>query len=179
VQRRIRTVLAELLRAPERELRLAPDGCSVPTFGAPLRAFATAFAALAVPEQTPAGAGREHAAALDRLRAAMIAHPENVAGSGDLVTDLMVLAGGRIAAKSGAEGLFCLAAPARGLGIAIRILDGSYRAHATVVAAVLEQLELLDPATIAALLERHSPIVRNHNGWHVGEIRPAFRLAAA
>jgi L-asparaginase II len=179
VQRRIRSVLAELLRLPEAELRLAPDGCSVPTFGAPVRAFATAFAALAAPERTPAGAGREHAVALNRLRAAMIAHPENVAGTGDLVTDLMELAGGRVAAKSGAEGLFCFAAPERGLGVAIRILDGSYRAHAVVAAAVLEQLELLDPATIAALLERQSPILRNHNGWRIGEIRPAFRLAAA
>jgi L-asparaginase II len=102
-----------------------------------------------------------------------------VAGTGDLVTDLMTLAGGRIACKSGAEGLICLAVPERGLGIAIRILDGSFRAHPVIVAAVLEQLDLLDPATIAAVLERQSPVLRNHNGWPVGEMRAAFQLTVA
>src|SRR3712207_6961970 len=48
---------------------------------------------------------------LDRIRAAMIAHPENVAGTGDLVTDLMELGRGEIVAKSGAEGLICLGLP--------------------------------------------------------------------
>ena len=76
--------------------------------------------------------GREHAIALDRLRAAMTAYPENVAGHGQLVTDLMALSDGRIVAKSGAEGLICLAVPERDLGIAIRVLDGGFRTHAAV-----------------------------------------------
>ena len=61
------------------------------------------------------------------------------------------------------------------LGIAIRILDGSFRAHAAVVAAVLEQLELPAPATIAALRGRHYPIVRNHKGWQVVAIQAPIR----
>lgn len=177
LQRRILGVMAAVLRRPAAEVRLATDGCSLPTFGASMRAFATAFATLAAPERAPAGAGREHAAALRRLRGAMTAHPENVGGGGQLVTDLMQLAGGRIAAKSGAEGLFCLAVPQSGLGIAIRILDGSFRAHAVVVGAVLTQLGLLDVAAVAALAARHDPELRNHNGRHVGELRAAFRLA--
>jgi L-asparaginase II len=156
---------------------MATDGCSLPTFGAPLRAFAVAYATLADPAAAPAGGGREHAAALTRLRSAMVAHPENVAGDGDLVTDLMALTAGRIAAKSGAEGLICLALPERRLGIAVRVLDGSFRAHAEVVFAVLEQLAVLDSAALAALRDRHPPAIRNHNGWEAGEIRPVFRLS--
>jgi L-asparaginase II len=155
------------------------DGCSLPTFGAPVRAFATAYAALAAPEQVPAGSGRDHAAALDRLRTAMIAHPENVAGHGQFVTDLMALSDGHIAAKSGAEGLICLAVPDRGLGIAIRVMDGSFRTHAPVTVATLEQLGILDAATRDAILESHSPQLRNHNGRLVGEIRPVFDLEGA
>ena len=179
LQRRVRGLMTELLRLPESEIRPATDGCSLPTFGAPLRAFATAYATLAAPERAPAGAGREHAPALNRLRDAMTAHPENVAGPGNFVTDVMALSGGRVAAKSGAEGLICLAVPERGLGVAVRVLDGSFRAHAVVVAAILEHLEVLDRATIAALLERHNPEIRNYNGWHVGDLRPAFRLRTA
>jgi L-asparaginase II len=176
VQRTIRGVVAEVCRVPAADLRLATDGCSVPTFGASIRAFATAYAALAAPERTPSGAGREHTAALTRLRRAMTTYPENVAGTDSLVTDLMAISDGAVVAKSGAEGLICLAIPAHELGIAIRIADGSFRAHPVVAAAVLEQLNALDPAVVAAVRERDDPTIRNHNGWQVGEMRAAFRL---
>lgn len=176
LQQRILGIMAEVIRIPEERIVLGADGCSLPTFGAPVRAFATAFAALAAPERTPAGAGREHAVALNRLRQAMTAHPENVAGHGQFVTDVMALSNGRIAAKSGAEGLICLAVPERELGIAIRVIDGSFRAHPDVTLAALEQLGILDAAARDAILRHHSPELRNHNDRLVGEIRPIFQL---
>ncbi len=179
LQQRILGIMAEVMRVPEQTIILGTDGCSLPTFGAPVRAFAAAYAALAAPERVAPGAGREHAPALDRLRAAMTAHPENVAGHGHLVTDLMALSGGRVAAKSGAEGLICLAVPERGMGIAIRVLDGTFRTHTAVTVAALEQLDILDAETRDAILERHSPELRNHNGRLVGEIRPVFQLELA
>jgi L-asparaginase II len=179
LQLRIFGIMAEVMRVPEETIVLGSDGCSLPTFGASVRAFATAYAALAAPERTLPGDGREHSVALDRLRAAMTAFPENVAGPGQFVTDLMALSGGRVAAKSGAEGLICLAVPEQNLGIAIRVLDGTFRTHAPVTVAVLEQLGILDAHTRDAILERHSPELRNHNGGLVGEIRPAFHLERA
>ena len=179
LQRRILGIMAGVMRVPAERIVLGTDGCSLPTFGAPLRAFATAYAALAAPDRVAEGAGREHAAALDRLRAAMIAHPENVAGHGGFVTTLMELSGGRVAAKGGAEGLLCLAVPERELGIAIRVIDGSFRAHPVVAVAALEQLGILDDATREAILDRHSPELRNHNGRLVGEIRPVYQFASA
>jgi L-asparaginase II len=179
LQQRILGIMAEVLRVPRESIVLGTDGCSLPTFAAPLRAFATAYAVLAAPEQAPVDAGREHAAALARLRNAMTAHAENVSGPGRIVTDLMTLTRGRIVAKSGAEGLLCLAVPERGLGIAIRVRDGSFRAHPAVAVAALEQLGVLDAGTGDAILARHSPELRNHNGLLVGEIRPAFRLEGA
>jgi L-asparaginase II len=176
LQRRILRLMAEVMRVPESSIVLGTDGCSLPTFAAPLRAFATAYAALAAPRSVPVAAGRDHAAALERLRGAMTAHPDNVSGEGHLVTDLMALTGGRVVAKTGAEGLICLAVPERELGIAIRVLDGSYRAHAVVACSTLVQLGILDAATRAAILERHPPALRNHNGRLVGEIRPSFAL---
>ena len=178
LQQRILGIMAEVMRVPRETIVLGTDGCSLPTFGASVQAFATAFAALAAPQQIPAGAGLEHAAALNRLRTAMTTHPENVAGNGHFVTDLMALSNGRIAAKSGAEGLICLAVPERALGIAIRVLDGSFRTHPDVTLETLKQLDILDAPTREAILARHSPELRNHNGRLVGEIRPAFQLTA-
>ena len=180
LQRRILTIVAEVLRMEERQVALAPDGCALPTFGAPLRSFATAYATFARPEQAPAGAGREHAAALTRLRDAMAAHPENISGEAELDTDLMALSEGKVIAKLGAEGLLCLAVPERGMGIAIRVLDGDHsdRARAVVALAALEQLRLVEPDVIQALRERHGGAIANFHGRAVGEVRARFRLAA-
>jgi L-asparaginase II len=65
------------------------------------------------------------------------------------------------------------------LGIAVRVTDGSFRTHAAVTVATLEQLGVLDVPTGDAILERHSPQLRNHNGRVVGEIRPVFELVRA
>lgn len=176
LQQRILGIMATVLRLPAAAIGRGTDGCSLPTFAAPVAAMARSWATLADPDGAPEGQGRQHAAALGRLAAAMVAAPENVAGDGEFVTDLMDLAGGRIVAKSGAEGLICLAVPGRGLGIAVRILDGSFRAHPVVVGDILRQLDALDDATLAAIAARHPATIRNHNGWPVGEMRPAFTL---
>lgn len=179
LQRTILSHIAEVCRVPEQRFQLATDGCSVPTFGTSIQAFATAFAALARPEEVPVNAGRCYAEALNRLRAAMMAHPENVAGTDDPVTDLMLVGGGAIAAKTGAEGMLCAAIPAHGLGIAIRIADGTYRALPVVIASVLEQLEAVDASILAVFRERQPSELRNHNQRLVGEIRAAFTLQRA
>jgi L-asparaginase II len=88
----------------------------------------------------------------------------------------MAVTHGRIVAKLGAEGLLCLAIPGQRLGIAIRILDGSERARGAVALATLRQLDLLSAAELAEFERRQPQSVTNHNGWHVGEIRPAFDL---
>jgi L-asparaginase II len=176
LQRRILGIIAMVLRVPEASIVLGTDGCSLPTFAAPISAFAAAYATLATPDRAPPGAGQEHAPALDRLRTAMTAHPENVGGGGQFVSELMSVSEGRIVAKTGAEGLLCLGIPERGLGIAVRALDGTWRTHPAVVVSALEQLDILDDTTRTALLARHSPELRNHNGRLVGEVRPTFRL---
>ena len=177
LQMEIRRNVAELCRVAPESLAVAIDGCSVPTFGTSVSGFALAFASLAAPEDAPAGAGREHATALTRLREAMISAPENVAGEGDLVTDLMRAGGGEIVAKSGAEGLICLGIPRRRIGIAIRVADGSFRSHAAIVLALLRELNLVDETILAAIAGRHSLELRNHNGRRVGDIRAAFTLS--
>lgn len=179
-QRAILGVVAAICRMKPEDVRLATDGCSVPTFGLAVERMAVAYATLAAPEAAPAGGGREHAAALNRLRAAMTAHPENVGGhKGRIDTDLMKLSGGRLVAKSGAEGLLCVGVPERGIGIAIRTADGTFRSHPVVIASVLEQLDLIDRATIDLILDCHDPRIFNHNRRHVGDIRAAFTLTHA
>src|SRR5215204_3324722 len=106
----------------------------------------------------------------------MVAHPDMIAGEGNLDTDLMQLTGGRIVAKLGAEGLLCLAVPERRLGIAIVDADGSQRGLGPAVVAILEQLDLADASTLGALREQYSGQVLNFAGTPVGEIQPVLTL---
>jgi L-asparaginase II len=180
LQQTIRGVVAEVCRLTPDQLRLATDGCSVPTFGTTIAAMAVAFATLAAPEGAPAGGGREHAAALDRLRSAMTAYPENVGGTrGRIDTDLMKCSGGKVVAKGGAEGLLCVGIPEHAVGIAIRVADGSSRSHPVVIESVLDQLDLLDKHLIANVTSLHDGRIFNHNRRHVGDIRAAFTVTAA
>ncbi|CAN5893238.1 asparaginase [soil metagenome] len=173
LQVHIRQIMAEVLRVPSGSIAMARDGCSLPTFGASIRSFAQAYATLAA----PSGSGSGHAAALDRLRHAMMTHPENVSGTGSFVTGIMEIGGGRIVAKTGAEGLICLGVPDASVGIAIRVADGSFRVHPEVVAETLRQLGLMDELFFSTVIERHPSTLLNHNGWEVGEIRPSFTLS--
>jgi L-asparaginase II len=176
LQRRIREVVAQVLRLAEDDFVTGTDGCRIPTFAAPVRAFAVAYATLADPGQAPAGTGRDLAKPLERLREAMTAHPTLIGGEETLDSDIMALSEGRIVAKLGAEGLLCLAVPKRGLGIVIVADDGSSRALGPAAVAVIEQLELTDPAIVDMLRERHVETVKTFGGEVVGEMLAGFHL---
>jgi L-asparaginase II len=173
VQLDIAAVMSEMLARPLDDISLATDGCSLPTFGSTIASFARAYAALAAPETVDPG----HSGALSRIRSAMTDHPTNVSGTNAFVSNLMALSDGRIVAKSGAEGLICFAVPEARLGIAIRVADGSFRAHPAIVIETLRQLGLMDEGFFDQLERHHPPTVRNHNGLDVGAIRPSFELS--
>jgi len=113
----------------------AVDGCSIPTFRAPLTAMARAWARLAAAMAT---APTELAGRIGR---AMHLHPELT--SGDERLDLAVVRGARaeLAVKIGAEGLFCVAWPARRLGLVVKVHTGNADALAVAVRALLESIE--------------------------------------
>ncbi len=173
-------VTAALASMTGTDLRDAPqgtDGCSIPTFGIPLRALALAFARLGSGQDlTP-----ERAKAAGRLRAAVAAQPFMVAGTQRFDTLVMQALGERLFCKIGAEGVYCAAFPDLGLGLALKIDDGTSRAAEAAMAAVAEGLLLpsLDDSQ-ASLLKAYSemPLI-NWRGIHVGGVRAAAALRSA
>ena len=179
LQQQILEIMAAVMQVPADSIALGTDGCSLPTFAGSVGSFAASYAILA---RSAAGGGAAvvpHGEALGRLGAAMVAHPANVSGHGQLVTDLMIVGEGRIVAKSGAEGLLCFGLPESGLGVAIRVLDGSYRSHTAIAARVLEELEAIPKTAITELLRRHDLRILNHNRRHVGDHQAVFSLSHA
>jgi len=165
VQQRILGVLEAMTGL---DLGAAPrgiDGCGIPVIGIPVGNWALAFARLADPHDQPVA----RQAACARIRAAMVAEPFMVAGTGRYSTRLMEAAGGRIVAKGGAEGFYCAALPELGLGVAIKAEDGADRAAEITLGQILRRLRVLGDGN-AEFLE--API-RNRAGLRVGKIRPA------
>jgi L-asparaginase II len=150
-----RELLAEIAAAAEVEpgtIPTATDGCGIVTFGLPLERMAHAFS-------------RFHALEGAHLIAsAMQAHPDLIRGPGAPDTELMKALPGWIA-KGGAEGLLCAASP-DGLGLALKVEDGSGRVHRTAVAELLSRLGV-DPGALGVVS------VENSRGEVVGELRVA------
>lgn len=147
------------------------DGCSAPNHAVTLHGMARAMAFFAAAEE--GGDTRQDAAA--RLRNAMMAYPELVAGEGRACTELMRACGGRVALKTGAEAFFIAIIPEKKLGVALKIADGTTRGAEAAIAAVLVKLGVLDPAHPAAQ-KFMTPKIRNWDGLVTGAIRPAESL---
>lgn len=147
------------------------DGCSAPNHATTIHAMARAMAFFAA--ANPEGSKREQAAA--RLRNAMIAFPELVAGEGRACTRLMRATGGKAALKTGAEGYFVAIIPEQKVGVALKIADGGTRAANCAIAAILVKLGVLDPRHPEAQAFVNEPIT-NRRGLQTGWMRPTAAL---
>jgi L-asparaginase II len=148
-----RELLAEVAGAAQVDpdsMPVAIDGCGVPTFGLPLDRCAHAFARL---PRLDGGS---------RVVAAAGARPDMLVGviSADAA---FVRAFPGWAAKGGAEGLFCAGSPS-GLGIALKVEDGAFRAIRPALATFLLELGL-DPGELGIVT------VENSRGEPVGAVR--------
>ena len=186
VQRHYAATVARAFATTPELLVTSVDACGVPTYAFPLHEIARAFAMLADPSVVPAGDRRSGLAdPLCRIRDAVLANPEMIAGSRNrLDTSVMKAVPGRIVAKGGAEGLRCfaiLAGPGRDepAGVALKIEDGGAFERATSAASVetLRQVGALDPAALRALGRYHRPVALDPRGVPVGEAVAQFELA--
>jgi L-asparaginase II len=166
VQKAVRAGMELVVGEPLSEGRCGTDGCSIPTWAAPLRAFARGFARMATGEDLPPNV----AAAAHRIFDAATAHPELVGGTGSLDTDVMRAFGGRLMQKGGAEGVQCGAVRDKGWGYALKVDDGNMSASHAMVATLL--LAIADPNEAQRrVLEKFAvQTTRNVRGLDVGRL---------
>ncbi|MFY0693235.1 MAG: asparaginase [Paracoccaceae bacterium] len=163
VQRAVREAFEEMtgMSSPG----FAIDGCSAPNFATSMLGLARAMAAMATPDVDTVR-GR----AASSLVAAMAKHPELVAGEGRACTELMRACDGRAVVKTGAEAVFIAILPEKGLGIALKIMDGGTRAAEAAVAGLLVKYGALDASHPTAKKWITGPI-RNRRDIVTGEMR--------
>jgi L-asparaginase II len=165
-----RRVLAAVQRSTdESDVEIGVDGCGAPVHGVSLAAMATMYARLAETERLGT-----LAETTDRAIEAMLAEPYLVGGR-DRDDTAVMEATGDVVAKEGAEALDCAAVLSSGLGVAVKIADGGYRAAGPALLHALAQVGGLDPAHLAVLSDRMRPPVLG-GARPVGHLEPVFTL---
>ena len=139
------------------------DGCSAPTPFMTLETIAGLFQTLA--------AGNEPE--LKRVFKAMSSYPDLVGGINHFDTNFIKALTGRGVTKVGGESVRGIALKTQdkgSVGIAIKILDGNFRALPVATMKLLEHLELLTEKELQNLDKFTTKILKNHNQIEIGRI---------
>ena len=144
IQKLIISKVAELLGMPADEFICAHDNCGAPTYFMQLNHMATLFAKLA--------SGRS--LDMERIVRAMTHHPMIISGPDGFDSQLMYLSEGTLVSKSGAQGIQCIGRVGEGMGLAIKVVDGSKQAKYATAVHLLKQLGWITPDVSEALAEK-------------------------
>ena len=167
-------ILSDLADVDLKQYPIGIDGCGLPAPMMPLQQLGRAIARFA----NPVDLSESRAKAIYRLHEAISNEPLYIAGHGTVVSELNEVTKGAVLAKTGAEGIVIAALPERGLGIALKIADGSARARSVALLAILDHLDALSDDEKHKLQGHISPAIINSRGLAVGEIRPAVSWLA-
>ncbi|MBI3143165.1 MAG: asparaginase [Bacteroidetes bacterium] len=161
VQRRVKTFCAAVLELPESDLLIGEDGCSAPNYACSLYHLALGYKNLAT--GLPYSPSMHQA--MNRLVECWRKHPHYVAGTGRYCTEVCEGSNGEVLGKTGADGVYCMAIPRLGLGIAIKVDDGAMGPQYLVAQALVDELGL---APLAVLEQYRVRPILNWNKHQTG-----------
>jgi len=173
LQKDILKSVSTICEINEKNIQLGTDGCSVPVYGMPLYNMALGFAKFANPQDLD----KEYKSACEQIFRAMNKHPEMVAGTDGFCTELLRCTHGKLVAKLGAEGVYCIGVKDRDIGLAIKIEDGNNtRAMWPTVLRCLEDLKVLNEEELNSLEKYKELDNKNNFGDIIGKVFPVFHL---
>ena len=143
LQKEIFRRVSELLKIPAEELIAERDDCGAPTLLLRLSQMAILYAHLSRSDQPE----------FEKITRAMTGHPDLVAGDGCFDTELIKRGHNQIISKGGSEGIQCISLLGEGIGLSIKVEDGSKRAKHAVAIHLLRQLEWMTPSALEELDE--------------------------
>jgi L-asparaginase II len=171
LQQAIVQSLKQALSVTDAQMAAGTDGCSAPNYAVPLSHLALGYARLAAGTASPV-----LGSSLARLSQAMRSHPDLVSGTGRNDEAFMRIGRGDWVTKVGADGVQAIGSVSRGVGLAIKISDGSKPALFAASVAVMDQLGWLDDAQRKALEPWRASVLLSVKGQPVGSRRAVFDL---
>ena len=143
LQKEIFRRVSDLLKIPAEELIAERDDCGAPTLLLRLSQMAILYAHLTRSDQPE----------FEKITRAMTHHPNLVAGEGLFDSELIKRGHNQIISKGGSEGIQCIGLLGEGIGLSIKVEDGSKRAKHAVAIHLLRQLEWMTPTALDELDE--------------------------
>lgn len=169
-QREILHVIAQMTDIDVEQIRIGVDGCGVPVYATPFHTIATSFLRLAQPQlignPTLRGAVEKNIRILHR-------YPDMIAGK-DVICSILT-SDPDLIAKGGALGVYAVGIRSLGVGIAVKIADGSQEEYAAIILEVFRQLGYNSPV-LGHLKKMYPSVIINDNKEEVGYSKTVFQL---
>jgi len=137
-------IISELLKIPISEIIAERDDCGAPTLYLKLFEMARLYSLLSSSE----------IAELEQISRAMTMNPKMISDNNKFDTEIIKASHGKVIGKSGAEGIQCLCKVNEGIGLALKVEDGSKRAKHAVSLHLLKQLEWISDLRIQDIEEK-------------------------
>jgi len=137
-------IISELLEIPISEINLERDDCGAPTLYLKLLEMSKLYSILSSSEN----------AELEQISRAMTTNPVMVADNNKFDTEIIKASHGQVIGKGGAEGIQCLCKVNEGIGLALKVEDGSKRAKHAISLHLLKQLDWISDLRIQDIEEK-------------------------
>ena len=138
LQKEIVRIVAELLDTSISNIKAERDDCGAPTLYMKLNEMAKLYALLSSSEN----------AELEQISRAITTNPTMISDDNRFDTEVIKASHGQVISKGGAEGIQCLCKVSEGIGLALKVEDGSKRAKQAVGLHLLKQLEWISDLRI-------------------------------
>ena len=138
LQKEIFRIVSELLEIPISEINAERDDCGAPTLYLKLIEISKLYSLLSSSEN----------AELEQICRAITANPIMISDNNKFDTEIIKASHGQVIGKGGAEGVQCLCKVNEGIGLALKVEDGSKRAKHAVSLHLLKQLEWISELRI-------------------------------
>ena len=137
-------IVSELLEIPSSEINAERDDCGAPTLYLKLLEMSRLYSLLSSSEN----------AELEQISRAMTINPIMLSDNNKFDTEIIKASHGNVIGKGGAEGIQCLCKVNEGIGLALKVEDGSKRAKHAVSLHLLKQLEWISDLRIQDIEEK-------------------------
>jgi L-asparaginase len=137
-------IVSELLEIPTSEIKAERDDCGAPTLFLKLLDMSKLYSILSSSEN----------AELEQISRAMTTNPTLISDNNRFDTEIIKASHGQVIGKGGAEGIQCLCKTNEGIGLALKVEDGSKRAKHAVSLHLLKQLEWISDLRIQDIEEK-------------------------
>lgn len=170
-QQEILRTVAILSQYPKEQVGLGVDGCGVPVFAVPMKHIAIAFKNLACPDCIE---DEQLQMAAKTFVPRIHRYPHMMRGTGYLCS--LINHDPNLVAKGGANGVYGIGMKKEGLGISLKLADGTENLWPLLIGEIFRQLGYENRETHAMLENLHGGTLYNDNDGPVGRCRPVFTL---